>query len=440
MRRLLLLLLLALLGLGLGVPALVGVFAQWQADSQVARLAAGQPGLTIDEAGFRRGWFRSSSRHVLHIDTARLWPPALGAQDTPLPMLVLTLESSYRHGPLPQTPTVPGLARIHTRFTLGEPGAASPLSGEATTWLRLGGGGDSQITFLPVLIDHIERYGGIDWPGGEARLVFDRGFDQLSAEASLEPAQIRDVEGALSIGPTRLRATLAHRDGLWTGDMRAEIARMDAWTRRAPRSQTQAQAVVLTGSSSIADERVTLVAEGSVARMQVLGRQSRELGGRLRLQGLDARELRALGALWRQAIRDELGREVLIERLKMRGAALAGAGASIALEALRADLHYGPLEANLALELPAQPGGHDLQTLLRELQGNTQWQLPDGLVRLGLEHEATRPSLELLLGLGVLQPHAQGYRLEVDYRAGLLNVNGMPMVLPVPQASAGPAP
>lgn len=440
MRRLLIFLVLALLGLGLVVPALVGVLAQRQADGELTRLTARHPAIRVTEAEFDRGWFHSSSRHVLQLDTARLWPPALGDQADPLPLLLLTLESDYHHGPLPGAPGVPGLAQVHTRFTLGESGAANPLSGEAETWLRLQGGGESRIRFLPLQVEHADRYGGIDWPGGHGSVEFDRGFRELAAEAALEVAQIRDVEGALTAGPFLLHAELAHRGGLWTGDLRADIARMDAWTRHSPRSQTLARALVLTGSSTLADERVTLVAEGTVDRMQLLGRESRNLGGRLRLHGLDAPELRALSGLWREAVRDELDREVLVTRLQHRGRALVGAGAGVALEALRAELHYGPLEASLALELPPQPGGHTFDTLLRDLQGSTRWRLPEGLVKLGLEYEQTRPSLELLLSLGVLQAHAQGYRLDMDYRDGLLNVNGEPMALPMPQASAGPAP
>ena len=439
MRRLLIVFFLALLGLALVVPALIGVLAQRQAVGELARLTARQPAIKIAEGEFQRGWFSSSSSHVLLLDTSRLWPPALGGQSATLPVLVLTLESTYRHGPLPSAPLVPELARILTRFTLGEPDAPNPLSGEAETWLHLQGGGESRISFLPLQVEHASRYGGIDWPGGHGTLEFDRGFRVLAAAAELQVVQIRDVEGALTVGPLQLHAELAHHRGLWTGDVRADIARMDAWTRRSPRSQTLARAMVLTGSSSLADERVTLVAEGTVERMQLLGRESRNLGGRMRLQGLDAPQLRGLGGLWREAVRDGLSREVLLARLQQRGVNLAGAGASVALEALRADLHYGPLEASLALELPAQPGGHDLQTLLRDLEGNTRWRLPEGLVKLGLEHELTRTSLELLLGLRVLQAHAQGYRLDVGYRAGLLNVNGIPMVLPVPQASAVPA-
>jgi len=440
MRRLLLFAFLALLGLGLAVPALVGVLAQRQAAGELARLTARQPAIRIAEGEFERGWFSSTSRHVLQFDTARLWPPALVDETDPLPRLVLTLESDYRHGPLARAPVAPGLARVHTRFTLGVPGAANPLRGEAETWLRLQGGGESQIRFLPMQIEHADRYGGIDWPGGQGHLAFDRGFRVLAAEAELEVVQIRDVEGALTVGPLLLHAELEHLRGFWTGDVRADIARMDAWTRRSPRSQTLARALVFSGSSSLADERVTLVAEGQIERMQLLGRESRQLGGRLRLHDLDAPQLRQLAKLWREAVRDRLSREILFARLQQHGAALAGEGAGVALEAVRADLHYGPLEASLALQLPAQPGGHDLATLLRDLEGNTRWRLPEGLVKLGLEHDTTRPSLELLLSLGVLQPHAQGYRLDVDYRAGLLSVNGMPMVLPIPQANATPPP
>jgi hypothetical protein len=57
-------------------------------------------------------------------------------------------------------------------------------------------------------------------------------------------------------------------------------------------------------------------------------------------------------------------------------------------------------------------------------------------VELGRSQEATRAQLELLLGLGVLQPRGQHYQVGLRYGGGLLNINGVELpigaLLPAP--------
>jgi len=442
MRRLLLLLLLCgLAGLALAAPALIGVLVERQTRLELGRLASRQPALTLREGEFERGWLHSRSRHVLSVDLARILPTAAGIAD--LPVLELVLDSRYRHGPVTGGKGGFALARVDSRFTLGGRDGGHALPGEALTLMHLGGGGETLLRLAAVSVEYSERYGGLDWSGGQLAVKFDGRFSRVQLDGQLGALDLRDVEGSLAVGPVTLSADVHDRGDTWQAQARLAVERMDAWTRRSPRSRTLGRSLDLLAEATMEADRLSVATSTSMARLQLLGRESRNLEANLRVDGLAGSELRALQTLWREAVRNALPREQVLARLQGSGAALAASGFELTLERLSAELHYGPLDGHLLLKLPREEATRrsmDVAAMLRGMEADTAWRLPRGLVELGRSQEATRAQLELLLGLGVLQPSGEHYQVGLRYGGGLLNINGveLPIGALLPAAVAVP--
>jgi hypothetical protein len=413
----------------LAVPAAVGWVAERETSRLAATLAASQPGVSVLEREFRRGWWRSRGVQLLRLDPDRLLPPALGIDPAALGPLVLRLESVYLHGPLPEGVGRPGRAVILTRISQVH-AAGERLLGDVVTRLSLTGEAESRLEFASLAVDFDGRYGGVAWSGGTLLLNFDALLQHVSVEGRIEPLQLRGVEGSLRAGPGRLEGAFERVDGLWTGSAALDVAQADAWTRRAPRSRTLASDLRLEGQATLLDNRAVLAGAALLSRVSVLGRESRALEVRLRARDLEPSALRGLGGLWREAVRYRLDRAETLARLEALGQDLLAAGLAVEMDTLQAELHYGRLEGRFALRLPPRTPG---TALLRhpDAELETSWRLPEGLVTLARTQAQLQAPVELLLQSGVLRREPGAWALQLRYRDGLLVVHGVPWTLPL---------
>lgn len=400
-------------------PAAVGMLLEQQAGRALAGLQARHPGLRIQQAEFRRGWWHSESRQRLVLDTGRRLAAAGVPMGSAAPWLELEVVSQHRHGPLAGRGLRPALARAESRFTLGELGGTTRLTGTAHSRLALGGDAESTLTLDPLAVDFTDSYGGLDLFGGSFTLALGGDERTVVLEGTLPGAEWRSTEGSVTVADGRLRMRLERsgRTGPWNAGLRLEAETLRAWSRRAPRGQTSARALSLEARAADDEGRLAFTLSGAAGTLSLLGRQSRQLVGTVGIEGLSLESLRAVAG----------GRAPL--------PALLAGGGRIALDPLRAELHYGLLEGSVLVQLPepaAGPAHPDAPwVLLEQATAHMHWRLPAGLVDLAARQRELTETVTALRKLQVLTPHGQdSYEVEAGFRDGVLTVNGVVLTLP----------
>ncbi len=406
----------------LAAPGMVGLLLEHQAGRELARLQANQPGLRVSRSEFHRGWWHSDSRQVLVVDSGRRLAQAGWAAGSSAPRVELEVVSRHRHGPFPGRGGGAALAHIDSQFTLGDSAGSARVSGSARSRLAFRGGIDSRVSVRPLAVDFTESYGGLDLFGGEFTLAVDRAYREWVIEGQLPGGELRSVEGSIALddGRLSLRARRQTRADHWQAELRLETARLRAWSRRAPRGQTFARQLTLDLDSVRLEDRLGLAVTARAATFSLLGRESRGLSAHLDVEGLSLAAFRALTSGGRA-----------------EGPPLLATGGRVVLDPVRAELHYGPLEGSLLLEMGPRTSTDPTGTgkpwpLPDQATLHTRWRLPAGLVALAQRQAVLTETVLALRELQVLASSGDdSYQVDARYRDGQLTINGVDLSLPI---------
>ncbi|MED5421536.1 MAG: DUF945 family protein, partial [Pseudomonadota bacterium] len=155
----------------------------------------------------------------------------------------------------------------------------------------------------------------------------------------------------------------------------------------------------------------------------------------LTLEGADAKALTAIGDTVQAAqssANPEAAMNGLYESIEDDFSVLFNRGFEIRLDKLNLSLPQGMVAANVGLSIPEIDAGapFDWSAVLLRMTGKIDMRIPGAIYQIAamLDRRASG-----LVAMGILEPDGEDYVLNAEYAQGLLNVNGSPMPIPMPQ-------
>ncbi|CAN5283745.1 hypothetical protein BH24PSE2_BH24PSE2_24040 [soil metagenome] len=423
MRRRLLAGIAVLVALGLLAPGLVGVLAQNRHEQRLEETIGAAPWLRITAEDFDRGWFRSRARYRVELGEALQKNPAPAAGTRRADAPALLIDSRLGHGPF-ALGTGLVLARIESQLTIvGADHSPVTLPAPVITRIDLDGGGTAQYSGGPVRVETDGRR--IHLTGAEIAARFDP--EHLIVRGRLAALTAVDAHGRFEAAP--LKFSVAHDvgdGGSSAYNVELQIPHAELTGREARLSFSDLR------FSHAETQSADRIAAAIAIRVEELQVGERTLGPavlRLQATDLDAVALDRLATANRDAESSEPGAALM---------ALVASGASASIDPLRVNTPDGEVSVTARFEFAEHPANGGSALLGPGFSGALRLEVPQAIAAAAA---AARPQFELwlqtLLDLGFVEAEQDRYRLNAEYRNGLLTVNGIPLPFPFGGTAAG---
>lgn len=436
-------------------PGLLGGPAEDLLERQLDLVSAANPEVTVLTEGYQRDWLGADARHRVIIDDPEL-AAALqrlfgGEAFADQPAVVIT--SRIAHGPVP----IGSFAASDSR--IAGSGSLAPALAHAVSTLELDPG-DGELVPLPGRIAtsisltgrtraHYGANAGaaelgsgprVRWEGAELRFELDRDGRGLGIEGRVDPLRLETRKHTLALGALSIdtRQTLAAK-GFATGTGRYELAALEA--ADAGRRLALSGIALETASALDEDGLARIRLQLSVDDLAAPTVESLGLDLDLALERVPPHALRRVLATLQRAPEGAGARgRVLLPLIEDDLREIAAHGPRLELKALRLTFPAGAIEGRLRLELSRGEAveGRSLPAVLGPLAGSAALAVPEPLLDAAARGDRQlAEQVAMLRGLGFFRLDDGVYRLEAEYRDGVLSVNGIPMPLGLPSPDPG---
>ena len=397
-------------------PGIVGRLAEQNIEDILKVNAA--PGVEIQTERFERGWFTSESTHRW------MFPGAKQALGLPLPSLIM--HTKLAHVALP-----PRLVSAVSTFQI-DPGDGQPFDVPGTLSSNIGLGGESDgRLILEAGASHID-HARLEWQGVDIRYSSGPGPGRVLVEGAIKPWQIEVDNDTVNFSTINIKLDQVRSEyGLSVGTFDMEMGRMEIVAA----NPLAIDNLVLTTESSIDGDRINAHSTFGIHNMTVpiIGGLSLDIF--LTLEGADAEALTAIGDTVQAAqssANPEAAMNGLYESIEDDFSVLFNRGFEIRLDKLNLSLPQGMVAASVGLSIPEidADAPFDWSAVLLRMTGKIDMRIPGAVYQIAamLDRQASG-----LVAMGILEPDGEDYVLNAEYAQGLLNVNGSPMPIPMPQ-------
>ena len=383
------------------------------------------PGVEIQTERFERGWFTSESTHRSR------YADAEKAFDVKLPSLIV--HTKLAHGPLPGGALPPRLASAVSTFQI-DPGDGQPFDAPGTLNSNIGLGGESDGRLI--LEAGASNLDGarLEWQGVDMRYS-SAGPGRVLVEGAIKPWQIKVDDATVSFSTINIKLDqVRSKYGFSVGTFDMEMGRMETGAVDAAPPMA-IDSLALTGESSLDGDRINAHLTFGMNNMTVPIIGGLSLDILLTLEGADAEALTAIGDTAQAAqssANPEAAMNGLYESIEDDFSVLFNRGFEIRLDKLNLSLPQGMVAASVGLSIPEidADAPFDWSAVLLRMTGKIDMRIPGAVYQMAamLDRQASG-----LVAMGILKPDGEDYVLNAEYAQGLLNVNGSPMPIPMPQ-------
>ncbi len=433
MKRWLVILLILLALLVLISPGIVGHLAEKNVDETIEWAKSDSGGVNIRTERFDRGWFTSEGRHRVVFDgnqfreAADYYAEATGNAELPS----LIIDTALAHGPLPGGSMSPGLASLVSTFSIDPgDGTAFDLPGALTSNVSLAGESDSHLLLEAGFYQH--DLANFAWQGADMKVLSNPSTGAVSVDGEIKPWNI-SADGVLfDIGAISLVADQVVSDyGFSVGSVELQVGEIKIEDEE---SAVTVGALSLAAESEITDDRVSAHSLLSVDKLNIPNMGEVNFSMDLALVGLDAAAAGVIG----QAVEDaqsaddpEAALANLYPEIEGDLATLFQRGFSVRMDKLDLSLPQGIVETTLDISVPEADTGaaFDWGTVLLTLSATLDMRVPGSIYEMAA---MMSPEAGSLVSMGILVPDGDDFIVNAEYAQGLINVNGVPMPIPMP--------
>jgi uncharacterized protein YdgA (DUF945 family) len=440
MKRWLVVLLVLLALIILVSPGIIGRLAEQNMEENIEWAESESPGVHITTETFDRGWFTSEGQHRVVLQGGRFreatekYAEATGNPELPS----LVIDTRFDHGLLPLTSLTrdsgslaPGLANTISTFQL-DPGNGElvELPGTLYNKVSLAGASDSRLTLETGNVELEEVK--VNWQGADLAIYSDRNSGEMAIHGSIEPWGISSDDGELTIGAIRIDADQTRTGyGFNLGPANIDIGTI---TINDDGQQFVLGGMTIKMDSEIEDDRVNSSGSVSVKDVAVPGFGDVALVMETSMNGFHAE---SLGAVVR-ALRDaqasddpEAALQTIFPEIEDDLKTLVSAGAELRFDQLSITLPQGKIETRIAIEIAETDAGADFTwaSVLLATTASVDLRFPATLYDMAA---MINPQAGQLVAMGILQKDGEEYVMAAEYAQGLVNVNGVPMPVPIP--------
>ena len=415
-------------------PGIVGRLAEQHIEDNIAWYESNTIGVDIQTERFERGWFTSEGTHRVVPDggvlTAFSEPYRDATGNSELPSLIVHTELA--HGPLPSASLPPGIVNTAStlQIDLGD-GRLFDVPGTLSSHVGLGGETGAHLVLDAGAFDHDGAR--LEWQGIDIRGSSSPGAGRVSAEGVIKPLQIKVDDTTVSFSTINIKSNQVRSEyGFSVGTFDMEMGRMEIVDADVP---IAIDSLAVTGESSLDGDRINAHLTFGMNDITVpfIGGLSFDI--EFTLDGADAEAAKAIDDAIRAAqssANPEAAMNGLYESIEDDFSVLFNRGFEIRLDKLNLSLPQGMVAASVGLSIPEidADAPFDWSTVLLRMTGKIDMRIPGAVYQMAamLDRQASG-----LVAMGILEPNGEDYVLNAEYAQGLLNVNGSPMPIPMPQ-------
>lgn len=412
-------------------PGLVGRLAEKSVDEQLKWAADENREIVVTADRFDRGWFSSAGRHRIELGKSAAGETlreALGvAPDAQSPALII--DTHLDHGLIAVTSVTreegslaPGLGRAVSTLSIEtSDGEVIELPGKVYSSVGLGGGLTSHYFVEPGAEDTLS------WGAGDVELKADARKQRFVMDGGIESISVADgastaVASNLSVSTDLMMTSY----GFATGHLALGL---DSFAITAPDKDVNVGPFLLDATTALVNDRVNATTRFDFAMTGVPPVGDVSWSMILNANGLDAAAVGRLQSGLDRLTGDEPPDE-MFALLERELADLVAGGFELDFDKLDITLPQGTVESKLAFSVPETARATFAWTgVLLGLEATADIRIPEALYEFAT---MMNPQANAAVATGFLKREGDGYRMQAEYRKGLLTVNGAPMPIPLP--------
>ena len=441
MKRSLVALLVVLAVVVLVSPGIVGRMAEKNLEENLEWAESESPGVEVTTESFDRGWFTSEGRHRVVLNSgnfrqvAEAYAQQTGFDEPP----ALIIDTRIDHGLVPVTSLardsgtlMPGLGSTISTFQV-DPGNGElvPLPGTLYSDVSLGGATSARYLLGEGSYTHEDVR--VEWQGSDVSVDFDSGAGTIDVDGTVDPFTISDDLETVHFGTIATQAKQVRSEfGFNVGTAEFSIDSIRSESAAAP---TTIGKLAVSLDSEIVDERLNFTTKMSIDQIEVTGMGEMDMTLDMTYERLDAMAVQRIAEIVQEAQESpdpEIAMMNLMADIQADLQQLVEAGAEVRIDQLDITLPQGKVESKITIDIPEDDSGSGFSwaSVLLKMTATADIRVPAALMDYA---EAMNPQAGAMVAMGFLKPDGDDYVMQAEYAQGLLNVNGAPMPIPMPQ-------
>lgn len=414
-------------------PGIIGRLAEKTVDENINWAADESQEVMVTSEKFDRGWFSSEGQHRVEFRSGELKEAVQDMSGADAPILVI--DTRLDHGLIPVSSMnrakgslLPGLGKAVSTVSIELPdGSTHALPG--TIYSDVGLSGELKSNYVLESGRFENEAANAAWGAADITLTTHPANGRIAVKGDVDSLRLVLPDQEIALGSLTFDAEQQPtKYGFATGRGTVQLASL-----RVVDGDGMATGVVpldATFTTEISGGRVDSQTELSFAGVDIPGVGEFGMDMDFEVEGLDPA---ALGALTRRinSLRSVDGdNEWIYTQAEQELKRLLGAGGEMRLRQLDITLPQGT--ASITMDARIKERGKDdfeWTSLLLALEGSAEILIPDELMQFALQ---MNPQAGAVIGMGYLQKKGDVYETRIEYKKGLLTINGAPTPIPLP--------
>ena len=346
-----------------------------------------------------------------------------------LPSLII--DTHLDHGPLPAGSMSPGLAETVSTFMI-DPGNGEPfeIPGALTSRVGLSGASNSRLLLEPGSFDHEKTT--FEWQGADLTVDTDPSSGTVSVEGEIKAWKVAASDmvadfSAISISANQVRSDF----GFNVGSIEMNMGPISMVENGA---EFSIASLSLSADSSINDDRMDGQSVFVINSATIPAVGTIDIAMDMAIERADAASIAVIGKAIQEAqsaADPEAALANLYPDIQEETETLFQRGFSARMDKFDISLPQGVVSTQINLDVPESAADTDFSwsTVLLAMSATIDLRIPGAIFEMAAMMNNQAGSL---VAMGVLVPDGEDYVMDAEYAQGLINVNGVPLPIPIP--------
>jgi uncharacterized protein YdgA (DUF945 family) len=414
-------------------PAIVGRMAENNIEKNIEWAQSKGDGVSIRTESFERGWLASEGRHRVLLDGGRFRAVAeeyMSATGNPeLPSLLI--DTHLDHGPLPASSMSPGLATAVSTFSVDAGnGATVAVPGALTSNVALNGSSQSHLLLEPGSVE--DEAVTFEWTGADMVFESNPTSGDLTAAGDIKAMKLA-VNGTTADfnGMAVNLDQVQSKYGFSTGTLDARVGSI---TIDDDGSVFSIAGMTMSASSAIEDERLGGQTVFELDTMTIPEIGAVDFTADVTFERLDAASFAVISDAFQaaqNAADPQAALAGLYPEIQQEVETLFAKGFAVRMEKVDVMLPQGLVSLQMNVDVPESADGASFSWpgVMLSSTANIDVRIPVTIYELA---STMNNQVGALIAMGILVPDGDDFVMAAKYAQGLINVNGVPMPIPIP--------
>ena len=414
-------------------PGIIGKLAEKTVDENINWAADESQEVMVTSEKFDRGWFSSEGQHRVEFRSGELKEAVQDMSGGDAPILII--DTRLDHGLIPVSSMsrkkgslLPGLGKAMSTVSIELPDGSTHLL-PGTIYSDVGLSGELKSNYVLESGSFQNEGADATWGAADITLTTHPANGRIGVKGKVGSASLALPDREITLGSVTFDAEQQPtKYGFATGNGTIELASLSVVD--ASGIENGVVPLSATFSTDISGGRVDSRSQVSFAGVNIPGFGEFGLDMDIEVEGL---EPVALGALTRRikSLRNVDGdNEWIYTEAEQEFKRLLAGGGEVRVRQLNISLPQGVASVTMDARIKERDkGDFEWTSLLLALEGGAQISIPDELMQFILE---MNPQAGAVIGMGYLQKKGDAYETNIEYKKGLLTINGAPTPIPLP--------